>query len=230
MNWRRVAFWLGLFALLDVLLLLAPVPFPDLTSVVPPAVVPLLALVAAGYGVKVLATAAGEPPARKRPVTARDDDADITRVGADIDGAFDALDADDSTAWSTMNARRVLRSELRRAAVTALAARGHSREEAERLVETGAWTDDRRAAAFLGDVTLPLRTRVRDWASGEGQRRRAEAAVEELAAMTESPDVGDRLPERRDRERAGDVLGDMLEGGDAAAVERTAELEPEVEA
>lgn len=67
MNWRRVAFWLGVFALLDVLLLMAPVPFPDLTRVVPPAVVPLLALVAAGYGVKVLATAAGEPPAGPGP-------------------------------------------------------------------------------------------------------------------------------------------------------------------
>jgi hypothetical protein len=230
MNWRRVAFWLGLFALLDVLLLLAPVPFPDLTQLVPPAVVPLLALVAAGYGVKVLATAAGEPPARTRPVTAREDDADGTRVGADIDGAFDALDADDETAWSTMNAQRVLRSELRRAAVTALEARGHTRDEAERLVDTGAWTEDRRAASFLGDVHLPLRTRVRDWASGEGERRRAEAAVEQLAAMTDSPDLTDRLPERRDRQPAGELLGDMLEGGDAAAAERTAELEPEVEA
>jgi hypothetical protein len=230
MNWRRVAFWLGVFALVDVLLLLSPVPVPAALQVVPAAVVPLLALVAAGYGVKLLATAAGEPPNRTPPVTARDDDAAVARVGGDIDGAFDALDADGSTAWSTMNARRVLRTELRRSAVTALEARGHTREEAERLVDAGAWTDDRRAAAFLGKTHLPLRIRIRDWASGDGARRQAEAAVEELAAMTASPDASDRLPERRDHRPAGDLLGDMLEGGDAATVERTAELEPEVDA
>lgn len=163
-------------------------------------------------------------------MTAREEDVDISRVGGDIDGAFDALGAEEATAWSTMNAQRVLRTELRRSAVTALEARGHPREEAERLVDTGEWTDDRRAASFLGDETLPLRTRVRDWASGEGARRRAEAAVEELAALTDSPDLGDRLPERQDRRAAGELLGDMLEGGDAATSERTAELEPEVEA
>lgn len=207
MNWRRVAVWLGLFALADVLLLLSPLPVPDelLSSAAPRAAVPLLALVAAGYGVKVIATAAGEPSDRTRPVTSREETMEVDRVGGDIDAAFDALAADEKTTWSRMNARRVLRAELRRGTVEALTARGHDRETAEATVDAGEWTDDPRAAAFLGTGGLPLWMRVRDWASGEADRRQAEAAAEALADLT--------------------VLA-----SDAGRAERVAELEPGVDA
>ena len=236
-DWRRVAFWFGLLALAGALLLVAPL---GLSGALPPgllprAVVPLLALVVAGYGVKVLATAGGEVPARTRPVETRDSDADVDRVGGDIDEAFDALGGEETTSWTAMNAERVLRAELRRSAVAALTARGHAREEAERLLDAGAWTDDRRAAAFLGDEHLPLSLRVRDWASGEGARRRAEAAARELARLVEpaSEDAGEDGPTASagpTRRPAGEVFGDGLDAGTPARSERTAELEPEVEA
>lgn len=233
MNWRRVAFWLGLFALADVLLLLSPVALPDefLTRVLPQAAVPLLALVAAGYGIKVLATARGDLPPRTTPVTAEATAAADGLVGADIDAAFEALSGvDEGTPWSSENAERVLRSELRRSAVVALEGRGHDREAAERLLDAGDWTDDERAAAFLGDEHLPLRTRVRDWATGEPTRRQAEAAVEALAHLTDPAADAGRTAERPGHAPAGEVFGGTLDAGGTASTERTAELEPEVDA
>jgi hypothetical protein len=232
MNWRRVAVWLGVFALADVLLLLSPLPVPEdlLARVVPRAAVPLLALVAAGYGVKVIATAADEPSDRTSPVTAREDEGDVDRVGGDIDAAFDALAADNRTDWSRMNAKRVLRAELRRGTVEALTARGHDRETAEAMVDAGEWTDGRRAAAFLGEESLPLWMRVRDWASGEATRRQAEAAAEALADLTALASDAGTVRERPDRAPAGDLFGDALDDGAAGRTERVAELEPEVDA
>lgn len=226
MNWRRAAFWFGVLALADAMLLVAPfgLPLDGLAEAVPRAVVPLLALVAAGYGVTVLATAGGDPPARRAPVTTREEPTSTDRVGADIDAALDALDTDDESPWTRANARRMLRSELRRSAVAALSARGHSREEAERLLDAGAWTDDRRAAAFLGGEHLPLSVRIRDWASGEGARRRAEAAVEALADLTEHGAADGPVSERPDRRPAGELFGDGLEAAPATA-EREAEVE-----
>lgn len=233
MNWRRVAFWFGVLALADALLLVVPVGLPDelFTHVVPRAAVPLLALVAAGYGIKVLLGAAGGVPDREPPASRRDEVARTSRAGADIDEAFDALGADGGAGWSRMNAARMLRSELRRSVITALEWRGHPREEAERLIDSGAWTDDRRAAAFLGDEYLPLRMRVRDWASGEGTRRQVEAAAEELAGLTEPSNGGDgTVPERRDRRPAGELLGEGSGTGERSRTERTLDLETEVDA
>lgn len=238
MNWRRIAFWFGVVALVDAVLLVAPLGVPGLglVDVVPRAVVPLLALVAAGYGVKVLSSATGDVPVRDRPATGGDESMDVARVGSDLDAAFDRLGPDAKAShtageqrWLTLKAARLLRTELRRSAITALESRGHPREEAERLVDSGAWTDDLRAAAFLGDVHLPLWMRVRDWASGEGKRRRAEAAVDELLRLTEIPDDGGPAPGRRDRQPAAAVFGDALGAGESARIERTADIEAEVE-
>lgn len=229
MNWRRIAFWFGVIALVDALLLASPlgVPGEALVGEVPRAVVALLALVAAGYGVEVLGNATGDVPVRERPATDADEAMDVARVGSDIDGAFDALGSDNPSTWSELNAARMLRSELRRSAVTVLESRGHSREEAERLVDSGTWTDDSRAAAFLGDEHLPLWMRVRDWASGEARRRRAEAAVDELLRLTEAPGDGGPVSARRDRQPAAAVFGDALGEGAPARAERTADLEAE---
>lgn len=232
MNWRRIAFWFGMLALADAALLVSPlsVPGDGLVGIVPRAVVPLLALVAAGYGVKVLASARGPLPTREPPVTETAEPTTVERVGNDIDAAFDALGTDDRSSWSKLNAERMLRSELRRSARTALESRGHSREEAVGLLDSGAWTDDRRAGAFLGDVHLPLRMRVRDWASGERRRRQAEAAVDELLRLTEAPADEGPVPERRDREPAAATLGGAVGTGTRTRAEHSAELEPEVDA
>lgn len=232
MDRHRVAAWLGLAALAGALLLLSPVPVPEdlLARYVPRAVVPLLALVAAGYGVTVIATGAGEPTGRTRPVTISEGTADVDLVGGDIDEAFDALAADNQTTWSRLNAERVLQAELRRAAVGALTARGEDRETAEATIDAGGWTDDPRAAAFLGTADLPLWMRVRDWASGEATRRRAEAAAEALADLTDLASDAGAVPERPDRAPAGDLFGDALDGGGTGRTERVAEPEWEVDA
>ncbi|WP_436923791.1 DUF7269 family protein [Halosimplex amylolyticum] len=56
-------------------------------------------------------------------------------------------------------------------------------EDVRAAIDEGTWTDDPRAAAYVGDVELPVRLRVIDWASGDPYRRRVEATVAELAAI-----------------------------------------------
>jgi len=231
LDWRRIVLWFGLFALVDAAVLVSPLSFPDavLTQVVPQAIVPLLALVAAAYGLKVLASTGGTPTNREGPVET-ESNPDVDWIGGHIDEAFEALDADDNSKWDRENAARTVRSELRRVTMTALEAKGHSPAEAERLIDSGAWTDDRRAAAFLGDEHLPLRMRVRDWASGQGVRRHADAAVDELAAIATSPEPSsDVVPECVDRQPAGEFFGDDL-GGERSKTEQRATLaQPEVD-
>lgn len=230
MNWRRLAFWFGVLALADAALLVAPVGLPEglFAGTVPTAIVPLLALVAAGYGVAVLATAGGGPRVRISPPSGPTAAEGVDRVGADLDAAFDALSSEGGPDWSREGAARMLRSELRRGVEGALEARGHSPPAAERLVAEGAWTDDPRAAAFIGDETLPLATRIRDWATGEATRRQAEAATEALAELTAPGRGGDgRVPERSARRPATEVLGGAA--GDSARTEREGAGEREVD-
>ncbi|MUV50741.1 hypothetical protein GJ630_14085, partial [Haloarcula sp. CBA1122] len=55
-----------------------------------------------------------------------------------------------------------------------------------RDVRTGSWTDDRRAAAFLGGPDAPdppIEMQLRDWASGEGFDRKVEAAATEIRRL-----------------------------------------------
>lgn len=78
-----------------------------------------------------------------------------------------------------------VRSSLRGLAIRVTATTADcSRERASELVENGAWTDDVRAAEFVGGdevPDLPLGLRIRDWASGRAFERRVEATVDELA-------------------------------------------------
>lgn len=235
LTWRRVAVWFGVLALADALLLVAPVGLPvdPVAGVVPRAAVPLLALVAAGYGLRVLLDGAGESTAREPPATADPDEDGVDLVGADIDAAYDALADDDESTWTRRNAERMLRAELRRAGRTALEWRGHDRETAERLLDEGAWTDDPRAAAFLGDAHLPLRLRVRDWVSGQGRRRRAEAAVGELSTLLDDGgDADGAEPAWPPRHGTDPAAAAVLEAAarDPAGSSGTAELDPEVDA
>lgn len=61
-----------------------------------------------------------------------------------------------------------------------------SPEAAARAVRTGSWTEDRRAAAFLGGPEAPdppIEVQLRNWASGEGFDRKVEAATAEIRRL-----------------------------------------------
>ncbi|QLH84325.1 DUF7269 family protein [Halosimplex pelagicum] len=101
-------------------------------------------------------------------------------VGDAMDEVLDALGDPETTdsGW-----RRVdVETQIRGLAVDVLRETGT--DDAEAALETGEWTDDPRAAAYLGDdVPLPVRVRVADWASGDPYRRQVEATVAELSAV-----------------------------------------------
>lgn len=78
--------------------------------------------------------------------------------------------------------RATTRNHVRRAAIETLRSEGYTGKEARKRLEDGSWTDDPRAAAFLGtsDASVPLRMRISDWARGETFDRRVERTVSEL--------------------------------------------------
>lgn len=88
----------------------------------------------------------------------------------------------DSEAVETLSA------DLRETAVRLYAAEtGRSRDEAAAAVDRGDWTDDERAAAFVGRDAgpLPLRTRLWDYVRSEdADHRRARRALEALDALS----------------------------------------------
>lgn len=132
----------------------------------------------------------GDPP---ESVTA----VDRTRTGEAFDARVGAAcDGDD-------RALRAVRATLADAAVEALAhsdgalARTDDRspETARRAVETGAWTDDRIAAAFLAGETgpsFPLAARLRAWLDPEAERRRrVERTVAAVDRLLDGAERGD---------------------------------------
>ncbi|MFB6138744.1 MAG: hypothetical protein ABEJ42_10500 [Halobacteriaceae archaeon] len=87
--------------------------------------------------------------------------------------------------------RRDLRRHLEERLV---AEHGLSESAATEAVETGAWTDDPRAAAWVrGDAIgrLPLRRRLRLWRRG---RDPTERGLAHAVAAVEALDVGDDVP------------------------------------
>ncbi|MFC5366429.1 DUF7269 family protein [Salinirubrum litoreum] len=113
----------------------------------------------------------------------------------DVTLAAENDDRDEVVAWRRRYNRREARRQLRSAVVeTLIDTRRIDRSAAERLVNTGQWTDAQRAGAFLAGVPgrgsdgvrppqLPLGTRLRDWLSGEGFDRNVEVTVAELVAL-----------------------------------------------
>jgi len=77
-----------------------------------------------------------------------------------------------------------VRDQVRATAVDVLVdTGGYTPEVAGEHLDRGTWTDRPRAAAFLGDRSLPLEVRIVDWFSGEAFERQVRAAVEELADL-----------------------------------------------
>jgi hypothetical protein len=108
-------------------------------------------------------------------------------VGEAVDDPLESLANDDLRERDRIGRRWRVRSRISAAAVEVLIAEGYEPDAARDLLAAGTWTDDPRAAAFLGDVDLPLEVRVRDWLAGDGFRRSARAAVaavERRAAAT----------------------------------------------
>lgn len=103
-------------------------------------------------------------------------DAHLDRIGGQVDQGYD----DRYTAYR-------VEKNLESLAVAVVAeAADCSRERAREHVAAGTWTDDVRAAAFVGGPDAPDRPpsmRIRDWASGATYDRQVRATVDELAAI-----------------------------------------------
>lgn len=89
--------------------------------------------------------------------------------------------------------REKVRAELRSVAVELLAReRGFAEDRARTRIESGEWTGDRRASAFLGGPEAPapsLRVRIFDWLSVEGGYARGlDATITELESIVEDID------------------------------------------
>jgi len=104
-------------------------------------------------------------------------DAHLDRIGGLVDRRYD----DRYTAYKVEQSLEALA-----VAVVAEAA-DCSRERAADHVAAGTWTDDVRAAAFLGGPDAPdrpLAMRIRDWTNGAAYDRQVRATVDELAAIS----------------------------------------------
>jgi hypothetical protein len=108
----------------------------------------------------------------------RELDAELERIGGLVDG----------TERSASYRAYKVEQNLRELAVRVITSEtGWSAGEARQRLESGAWTDDPRAAAFLSEetVVLPVTLRLTDWANGETFRRQVVATVDELARYVE---------------------------------------------
>lgn len=168
-----------------------------------PVLVVLVALGGGAYGLlELYRTGSTEPEpnplVRLAPERAHYDENAIS--GEDIDKSVEAVGGElpESSAkdWWTYREKNDVQSSLESVAVRVLASEHDvSTEAATRLVESGEWTDDPRASAFLGTDTpdLPLKLQFVDWLSGEAYQRRVAATVDAIArhAGVATPDAGD---------------------------------------
>jgi len=152
---------------------------------VPPAVVVGLLLGGAAMLLFLAVRTGGEEAptwsaAASNPESA--DDAETAVVGAEFERRFAARE-DASPPWDDDD----IEERIRRLAVdTVENRRSGTRSDAVAAVENGTWTDDGRAAAYLGDddVRASLPVRVWDWLATEPRRRRyARHALSEVASV-----------------------------------------------
>ncbi|WP_276302523.1 DUF7269 family protein [Halorussus lipolyticus] len=120
-------------------------------------------------------------------------------TGEEIDSVFE-LDPGESADLPAR--RRKARKRIREVAIAVVSADENvSEETAARRISDGTWTDDPRAAALLGGRHLaPLRTRIRDWASGERFERWATHALDAIEARERG-----EPPEREEIRERGEV-------------------------
>lgn len=113
------------------------------------------------------------------------------------DAVDSVLGANPDETDDLVSRRRTARGRVRETAISVVAdAERIDPETAAERVAAGSWTDDPRAAAFLGGRHLaPLRTRIRDWASGERFERWATRAVAEVEAIERAETVEGARPD-----------------------------------
>ncbi|MDZ7689291.1 MAG: hypothetical protein U5J64_11400 [Halobacteriales archaeon] len=101
---------------------------------------------------------------------------------------FDEL-VSEASGWRSGKEKDAVRERVREAAVDVVASKENcSRPEAERYIDTGTWTADRYAAAFLGGSDapkLPFVTRLQVAYGGSPFKTAATRAVEELYEISQ---------------------------------------------
>lgn len=133
------------------------VPAPIVAAVTSPSPGVLIALLAAFGGVLWLASLHGRTAYSDAPlVPRREPSPEAPRLGAPVDATLERATDLDSNRQHRVTTREQLRETLFDLAVDIYTgAAACSPEVARRAVETGAWTDDRRAAATLSDEEGP---------------------------------------------------------------------------
>ena len=108
-------------------------------------------------------------------------------VGTEIDHQLDRVggmvDGNPGNHYTAYKVKQRLAALARRVVADAT---GCSEERAREHVDEGTWTDDVRAASFLGGPDAPERTlamRIRDWASGSTFDRQVVATVNEIVEL-----------------------------------------------
>jgi len=186
-------------------------PFLDLVtdSVGLAGLAALAATIAVVQGLWSSTTPTAPPPI---DAATREDGPSARVVGTDFD---ERLAATGRVGTRTTEAEATIREDLRRLAIDAYRdATGADWERAARAVETGDWTDDPAAAAFIGGPdapAVPLRVWFRDVLSEDGafqrQTTRTIRAIYALGPEDEwRPARFDRVFERPD-DRASDAGG-----------------------
>lgn len=137
------------------------VPAPLITAVTSPSPGVLIALLAAFGGLLWLASLQGRTAYSDAPLMPRREPTlDAPRLGASVDATLERATDLDAARDQRVTTREHLRETLSDLAVDIYAgATACSPQAAERAIETGAWTDDPRAAATLSDdegSDLPL--------------------------------------------------------------------------
>jgi len=157
------------------------------------------------------------------------DPADAPRVGRAIDEQIERLRGDET---DTSAVRDAVVSDawqhLRETAVeTMVTVEGIDRETANARIRDGSWTDDPRAARFLGGEEappLPVWLRIADWLRGAPSVRRIEATVEAIQRHADIEGANAPGPTLESAERAPDE-GDAIDDSDPAVAELEAFLE-----
>jgi hypothetical protein len=153
------------------------VPPPVITAVTSPSPGVLIALLAAFGGLLWLGSLQGRTAYSDAPmVPRREPTPDAPRLGAAVDTTLERATDLDAARARRVSTREDLRETLFDLAVDTYAgAAACPPETAKRVVESGAWTDDRRAAATLSDddgPDLPLWLWLIDLFRGESAFRR----------------------------------------------------------